>query len=198
MTNEKISLVEKDGGQEVEAVAYAPRGFTGEGYVYAKQDDAGRSPVPLYASPPSPHSTVDADAAIERCAALIEESIIKDTSGGKVLAPRQDGNCDGLHYATAIRALKAKSPSSDRAASEGWQPIETAPKDGTKILLCLTGYQPVVGYLDGERWEYQDCGDFAEEDHWFAWQELTGEWFPDNWMPLPAPPAIAEAKGSGQ
>ena len=77
----------------------------------------------------------------------------------------------------------------NRRANE-WRRIETAPRDGTKVLLCLTGYQPVVGYFDGdsERWEYQDSGDFVEEDHWFAWQEQTGDWLPDHWMPLPEPP----------
>lgn len=45
------------------------------------------------------------NCAINACAALIENNIIMDTSAGKVLAPRQDGNRDGLHYATAIRAL---------------------------------------------------------------------------------------------
>lgn len=53
--------------------------------------------------------TVDVDAIIERCAVLIDDNIIQDTSGGKVLAPRQDGNRDGLHYASAIRALKGGS-----------------------------------------------------------------------------------------
>lgn len=49
--------------------------------------------------------------AIEACAALIEKNIIMDTSAGKVLAPRQDGNRDGLHYATAIRALTTEDQS---------------------------------------------------------------------------------------
>lgn len=45
--------------------------------------------------------------AINAGAALIENNIIMDTSVGKVLSPRQDGNRDGLHYATAIRGLAA-------------------------------------------------------------------------------------------
>jgi len=69
-----------------------------------------------------------------------------------------------------------------------WQPIETAPKDGTKVLLCLTGYEPVVGFFDGETWEYHERGDFIETEHWLSWIEHTGEWWPDNWMPLPAAP----------
>lgn len=60
---------------------------------------------------PSPQTTPSVQmmgldpATIEACARLIEENIIMDTSAGKVLAPRQDGNRDGLHYAAAIRAL---------------------------------------------------------------------------------------------
>jgi hypothetical protein len=46
--------------------------------------------------------------AIERCAALIEGNIPVFTNQGDgkpYLAPRQDGNRDGLPYAAAIRAL---------------------------------------------------------------------------------------------
>ena len=47
------------------------------------------------------------NAALEEAARLIEANIIKDTSAGKVLSTRQDGNRDGLAYAAAIRALKS-------------------------------------------------------------------------------------------
>nr|WP_325265951.1 hypothetical protein [uncultured Rhizobium sp.] len=42
---------------------------------------------------------------LELAAQLIDENVIKDTSAGKVLAPRQEGNRDGQHYAVSIRAL---------------------------------------------------------------------------------------------
>ena len=48
------------------------------------------------------------EAALEEAAQLIDANIIKDTSAGKTLAPRQDGNRDGQHYAVAIRALQQK------------------------------------------------------------------------------------------
>jgi hypothetical protein len=41
---------------------------------------------------------------MELAAALIVANVIQDTSAGKTLVPRQDGNQDGLHYAAAIRA----------------------------------------------------------------------------------------------
>lgn len=43
--------------------------------------------------------------AFEEAAELIEANIVKDSSAGKLLAPRQEGNRDGLHYAAAIRQL---------------------------------------------------------------------------------------------
>lgn len=60
-----------------------------------------------------------------------------------------------------------------------WQPIETAPKDGTRIL----GYQPAapasvedinIVAWDSGRWH---------DDEWYCYT-IT------HWMPLPAPPEI--------
>ena len=56
-----------------------------------------------------------------------------------------------------------------------WQPIETAPKDGTRVILFVKcGDQCVAGWND----------DF---DMW----QLVGDQFtrtPTHWMPLPEPP----------
>ncbi|WP_318870083.1 hypothetical protein [Sinorhizobium meliloti] len=48
--------------------------------------------------------------AFEEAAELIEANIIKDSSAGKFLAPRQEGNRDGLHYAAAIRQRAEEKP----------------------------------------------------------------------------------------
>ncbi len=62
-----------------------------------------------------------------------------------------------------------------------WQPIETAPKDGTDILLAA--------HWRGERW-LQGIGRWRDE----RYQENTPGWgwtwyaSPSHWMPLPNPP----------
>lgn len=74
-----------------------------------------------------------------------------------------------------------------RAEASGWQPIETAPKDGTWFLatedgevdLCAwhkTPHVPLYGF------HFHSCDpEDAEECH------------PTHWMPLPAPPAVKES-----
>jgi hypothetical protein len=67
-----------------------------------------------------------------------------------------------------------------------WQPIETAPKDGTKFAaFLLVNGQPyvTVGYFSA--WECEDGGVIGFND------ETAEEWFedqkywPTHWMPLP-------------
>jgi hypothetical protein len=80
-----------------------------------------------------------------------------------------------------------------------WQPIETAPKDGTWVLLCggkitygwdSESYPPsVVG-----QWARPDS-DIGYRDDWqFAWYDSGCYGYyesPTHWMPLPNPPAFA-------
>ena len=62
-----------------------------------------------------------------------------------------------------------------------WRPIETAPRDGTKVLLCEAD-QPteiVLGWWLQNAWrDYGDigCGGFDDYN-------------PTHWMPLPEPPS---------
>lgn len=60
-----------------------------------------------------------------------------------------------------------------------WQPITTAPKDGTPILGCAEGTITVVRWFSmGEYWNLEVTGAGAED----------GEWNPTHWRPLPEPP----------
>lgn len=82
----------------------------------------------------------------------------------------------------------------------GWQPISTAPKDGTPILIWEPGPH---AFGNRERHnEYDERGkviSFAEYDdvRWaIGYWRPTGSWGnrnaarvnPTHWMPLPAPP----------
>ncbi len=66
-----------------------------------------------------------------------------------------------------------------------WQPIETAPKDGTSVLLCdeygmqvcVWSETSVHGFMD---WVYGACDGEYNFRHAFD--------SPTHWMPLPDPP----------
>ena len=70
-----------------------------------------------------------------------------------------------------------------------WQPIETAPKDGTKIIVLT-----VHGEIEISEWyvvttaEYEPAGDglFRKVETVFS-QGWNGN-HPTHWMPLPEPP----------
>ena len=76
-----------------------------------------------------------------------------------------------------------------------WQPIETAPKDGTAVLLWGLWAGEINGPDETPR---VDIGQFTDGRSDYAgndwWQLLTGDayacWMqPTHWMPLPPPPA---------
>lgn len=79
------------------------------------------------------------------------------------------------NLARALEALAERVP-------EGWQTMESAPRDGTWILaywptMPMTTYPRVVFWDDG----------------WICTDRDMGEYFPTAWMPLPAapqPPAL--------
>lgn len=94
---------------------------------------------------------------------------------------------------------------------EGWQPIETAPKDGTPILLWLNppletssacGYavpgilNVVVGWASdnwrrGVDWECGFCEEGAADTNGSG-PVLMLKVDPTHWMPLPASPSGLE------
>ena len=62
-----------------------------------------------------------------------------------------------------------------------WQPIETAPRDGTVVLA----YDP-NWYRYPHPMEYRDGA-------WSLWFHDVGAMRPTHWMPLPEPPGEGEA-----
>lgn len=77
----------------------------------------------------------------------------------------------------ACAALAAPAP-------EGWRPIDTAPKDGTRILLgCFSApkHRKMEGTVAVAGWSEAGWGPFNP-----LW------WPPTHWMPLPTPPTGKE------
>lgn len=72
-----------------------------------------------------------------------------------------------------------------------WQTIDTAPKDGTKILAWNSEYG--ARETKSETYGEGSIG-FSEgrTDRWWQWLEPKNnwslKWSPTHWMPLPAPP----------
>ena len=93
-----------------------------------------------------------------------------------------------------------------------WKPIDTAPKDGTAVMLYLSKAVERAGYMDAPEaanrivvgWHGQHADRFGAEvwvstdvlTETFGGSELTGTWNeyewarvqPTHWMPLPEPP----------
>jgi hypothetical protein len=92
--------------------------------------------------------------------------------------------------AEAIRAALDSPP--DHSEGEGWQSIETAPKDGTPILVGRGRVNLGDGtYKDGivleAQWDANELG-------WYfggyvgGWLKVDPEHPPTHWQPLPEPP----------
>ncbi len=72
-----------------------------------------------------------------------------------------------------------------RAEADGWRPIESAPRDGTLILLAR-GERVTYGH-----WVRLEDAEDIDEPYWHSWDGgfLTDpEYDATHWMPLPAPP----------
>lgn len=76
------------------------------------------------------------------------------------------------------------------ATGMGWMPIESAPKDGTVILLCSPAGTWVAKY---KRVYYSGA---LRENPWFSLMlnhvhmaDILGWEIPTHWMPLPPPPS---------
>lgn len=101
--------------------------------------------------------------------ALTRLAIRTGGSGANVYAYTEaDDDGDYVFYTEAKAALSAQ----DEA---GWQLIETAPKDGSDVLLSSPHWHGdvVVGCWSFEGWRDRDDSDKLEPTHW---------------MPLPAAP----------
>ena len=111
--------------------------------------------------------------------------------------------CSATHPQLAAD-LKARFGEAQPVAVPPWQPIETAPKDGTEVLLYAPGrltYGAWTEPSDVPEIKYRDG--FAPEPEWEEFAPFWSSWDggftedhpPTHWMPLPAAPG-ATTKGN--
>jgi hypothetical protein len=87
-----------------------------------------------------------------------------------------------------IRAIE-QAVRSKLGAGVGWQPIETAPMDGTAILLFTGG-----GVIEGH-WIYREWQQCAISCSYDGAGGPVFECVPTHWMPLPPPPGNVGKEG---
>jgi len=93
-------------------------------------------------------------------------------------ANRKANNHTYVSEASIRAAISAYEAHRGGGAAGGWQPIETAPKDGTHFLAYENG-------------RHYDCwAHFDTREGWYWMDHADSEPAPTHWMPLPQPPAI--------
>jgi hypothetical protein len=84
------------------------------------------------------------------------------------------------------------------APRDAWQPIETAPKDGTEVLLYLgnpwSKTEKARWYAPWSNWQVGAIPSDPVREEYFG----IGKSVPTHWMPLPAPPAALSQKAGEQ
>jgi len=71
-----------------------------------------------------------------------------------------------------------------------WEPIETAPKDGTPILLYQCVDQFDLADPKGKMTDYYFSGFYNQRFKlWECWESDQYSHEPTHWMPLPKPPS---------
>jgi hypothetical protein len=114
------------------------------------------------------------------------------------LSPPKPDSFDGGPVRAALRAITT-AHQAGIAEKREWRPIETAPKDGTKLLLtndrhpqCLM----IVGH-----WAQDLSGEEQPPfQGWFHWSGCGFAQLPDeptHWQPLPNPPIKENSRGPG-
>ena len=84
----------------------------------------------------------------------------------------------------------AEAPSPTPPAGDGWEPIETAPKDGTTILVWsqLYGGVAVLAYWDSDKYAKTPKPFWATSSQRYVGKTAERKFPPTHWRPLPPPP----------
>jgi hypothetical protein len=92
-----------------------------------------------------------------------------------------------------------------RERAGGWQPIETAPRDGTEVLVfvdCATvRIIRLAWWDDGSLWDHHGAESPEADRGWWSYDtsvtqtKLEGATAPTHWMPAPEPPPEPAQEG---
>lgn len=118
--------------------------------------------------------------------------------------PTQDAHSLAIALRLARAQIRALQLQLAEKPKNEWQPIETAPKDGTEIIVgwdSATVWITRSAYYDNGMavdiegnpfplWETQGFSSQAEAEGWWSPDNCVGtcKVEPTHWMPLPAPP----------
>jgi hypothetical protein len=147
----------------------------------------------------------------------IEEAIeVLEDASAEMLMETGDKN----YYIEAIAVLRQALVDADDTSQErvdeivkdeqepvAWQPIESVPKTGRKVILFYknrlnVGRTVIARWLTDEQATEIDADDVGLEGGWYEcidnWDDFTEvkihEGEPSHWMPLPAPPIEAKLR----
>jgi hypothetical protein len=132
--------------------------------------------------------------ARELLAAELRDDVMYEAGVRRALESGSDGDIPVWGF-IALRAIEAALRLS---AGADWQPIETAPNDGTPHVRGLWVTIKREGKPDEREWRYEagyinDAGDFVDSDYGenFGWEPDQY----DAWAPLPAAPRHETGEG---
>ena len=107
-------------------------------------------------------------------------TIDDDLRNSLLLAMSEVHSGNGKEGQAILEAILTALEAKGLVIEQGWQPIETAPKDGTRYI----GYQGTSGDYEGQT----DVCWYSLECH----HNGVLSFFPTHWRPLPEPPARGE------
>jgi hypothetical protein len=113
------------------------------------------------------------------------EGVIQNWTAPDIEFAKEDEGTNWKRIAASGASAGAQKPH----GQAGWQPIETAPKDGSTVLLAESGYTDVGFWHDGS-----ECHGSRGGAGWFSEDDrnnllIARNIHPEHWMPLPAAPS---------
>lgn len=111
---------------------------------------------------------------------------------------KRDTSAQAVVSIAIYREAIARAGSAEAALkAHGWQPIETAPKDGTSVVVSGDGRIDMACWQDEQELEYESgvIVELGRPEGWWGSDCYPGNWQPTVWQPLPpAPVQTAQEK----